>query len=73
MVVGNDEAGKDPDANPDGEGETGSSAGKEVEASSRAGETDQSIEYIVHFTKAIELYQKKNRNCFGCSSPDHLI
>ena len=72
MTIGNDEAEKDPAANPDGEGETVSSAGEEVEASSRAGETDQSIEYIIHFTKAIELYQKQNRNCFGGSSPDHL-
>ena len=50
-----------------------SPAGEEVEASSRVGETDQSIEYIIHFTKAVELYQKKNRNCIGCNSPDHLI
>ena len=49
------------------------SAGVEVEASGGAEETDQSVEYIIHFTKVVELYQKKNRNCFGCSSPDHLI
>ena len=49
------------------------SAAKEVEASSGAGETDQSIEHIICFAQVIELYHKKNRNCSGCSSPDHLI
>ena len=42
-------------------------------ASSGAGQTDQSTEYIIHLAKAVELYQKKNRNCFGCGSSDHLI
>ena len=46
-TIGNDEAGKDPAANANGEGVTESSAGEEVEASSRVGEIDQSIEYIV--------------------------
>ena len=45
-----------------------SSAGKEVEASSGAVETDQSVAYIICFTKAVKLYQEKNRNCFGCGS-----
>ena len=73
MTVGNDEARKVPAVNPNRERETESSTGEEIETSSRAGETDQSIEHIIHFTKVIKLYQKKNRNCFGCGSPDHLI
>ena len=38
-----------------------------------AGGADQSVGYIIHFANAVELYQKKNQNCFGCSSHDHLI
>ena len=73
MTLGNDEAGKDSGAKPEGEGETELSAGKEVEAPSRGGETDLSVEYIIPFAKAVELYQKKNRNCLGCGSSDHLV
>ena len=72
-TIGNDKARKDSSVKPEGEGEIRSSAGKEVEASSWPGKTDQSIEYIVCFAKAVELYQKKNRNFIGCVSPDHLI
>ena len=45
------------------------SADKDVEESGGIGEMDQSIEYIVHFAKVIELYQKKSRNCFEYGSP----
>ena len=31
------------------------------------------MEYIVHFAKAVKLYQQKNKNCFGCGSPDHFV
>ena len=34
---------------------------------------DQSVGYIAHFANAVELYQRKNQNCFGCGSPDHLV
>ena len=72
-TAGNGEAGKDSGVKPEREEETESSAGEEAQATSRAGEEDQSIAYMFHFPKAIELHQKKNRNCFGCSSPGHLI
>ena len=49
------------------------STDEDVKASGRAGGTDQSMEYIIHFTKAVMLYQKKNRSCFRCGSPDHLV
>ena len=34
---------------------------------------DQSLGYIVHLVSTVELYQKKNQNCFRCGSPDHLV
>ena len=67
----NDEAEEDQCVKPEGEGVP--SADEDVEASGRVGETDQCVEYVIHFAKAVELYQKKNKNCFGCGSPDHLI
>ena len=36
------------------------------------GEVDPSLGYIMQFTNMVELYQKRNHNCFGCGSPDHL-
>ena len=32
-----------------------------------------SLGYIVWFTNAVQLNQKKNCNCFQCGSPDHLV
>ena len=54
---------------------------KEVEASAeedmgQSGEgvgTDQLLGYIVQFANAVELYQKKNHNCFRCGNLDHLV
>ena len=57
----------------EGEGEMEPSADKDVEVLGGVGETDQSIKYIVHFAKAVEIYQKKSKNCFGCGSPDNLV
>ena len=31
------------------------------------------VGYIIHFANAVELYQRKNQNCFRCGSPDHLM
>ena len=58
---------------PEGEEESESSAGEDIEISSGVGGADQSVAYIVHFANVVKLYQKKNQNCFGCSSPDHLM
>ena len=66
-------AGEDPDVTQEEEEETEPSADEEVEALGKVKEVDQSLEYITHFGKAVYLYQKKNKNCFGCRSPDHLI
>ena len=67
------EAEEDPGKKPEGEGETEPSADEDVEVSGGIGERDQSIKYIICFVKAVKLYQEKNRNCFWCRSPDHLI
>ena len=37
------------------------------------GDVDPSLGYIVWIANAVELYQKKNCNCFGCGSPDHMV
>ena len=37
------------------------------------GDVDLSVGYIMQFTNVVELYQKKNCNCFRCGSPDHLV
>ena len=46
--------------NPGGEEEAESSAGEDMETSSRVGGADQSVGYIVHFANVVKLYQKKN-------------
>ena len=57
----------------EGKEEAGSSEGEDQETPNGIGGTNQLISYIVHFANAVELYQKKNWNCFGCGSPDHFI
>ena len=71
--IRNDEVEEDSSVKQDEEGDAEPSVDEDVEASGRVGEMDQSIEYIIRFAKAVELYQKKNRNCFGCGSPDPLV
>ena len=46
----------------EGEGETEPSADEEVEASGRVEGTDQPMEYIICFAKAVELYPQKNQS-----------
>ena len=72
-TVGNNKAEEDPGKKPEGGGETELSADEDVEVLGRIGERDQSVKYIVHFMKAVKLYQRKNRNCFGCGTPEHFI
>ena len=67
------EAEEDSGKKPEGEEEAMSSASEDAETSSGVGGADQSVRYIVHFANGVELYQRKNGNCFGCSSPDHLM
>ena len=62
----------DSSVKPEREEEAGSSE-EDPETLSGIDRADQPIGYIVHFTNAIKLYQKKNWNCFRCGSPDHLV
>ena len=73
VTIGNDVAEEDPGMEQEVEGETEPSADGEVKTSGGVEESDQSVKYIAYFTKTVELYQKKNKNCFGCGSPDHLV
>ena len=64
----------------EGDSTTGLEGEEEVESSegdpdtpSEIGGADQPLSYIIRFANAIEPYQKKNQNCFGCSSPGHLV
>ena len=73
MTAGSVQGEADSAAKQEEEGEMEPSADEEVKASGKAEETDQPMEYIICFTKAVKLYQQKNRSCFGCKSPDHLV
>ena len=73
VTVENAKGEADSGSKQGGEGETEPLADKEAEASGRAEGTDQSIEYIVCFTKVVEHYQQQTRSCFRCGSPNHLI
>ena len=53
--------------------EAESSDGEDPETSSGVGGADQLVGYIIHFTNAVKLYQRKNQNCFRCGSPHHLV
>ena len=58
---------------PEEEEEMEPPADEEVGASGKVKEADQSVEYITYLMNAVELYQKKNKNCFGCGSPDYFV
>ena len=73
VTIRNADSKADFGAKQEGEGEMEPLADEEVKASGGAEGTDQPMEYIVCFTKAVELYQQKNRSCFRCRSPDHLV
>ena len=64
---------EDLGAKLEGEEEAKSSVREDAETSGGITGVDQSVGYIVWFADAVELYQKKNQNCFWCSSPDHLV
>ena len=68
-VVEDCEMGEDSGPKPYEEKEDKSPAEENVGITGEAGDVDPSLGYIVWFTNAVELYQKKNCNCFGCGSP----
>ena len=53
--------------------EVKSSDGEDPETSDGIEGTDQSLSYTAHFANVMELYQKKNLNCFRGSSRDYLV
>ena len=73
MIFGNDVAEEDPGVEQEGEEETDPLADEEVEPLGKVEEADHSVKCITCFAKSVEFYPKKNKNCFGCGSPDHPI
>ena len=72
-TVESNKAEEDSGMKPEWEEEAECSAGEDAETSNGVGGMDQSVGYIVCFANMVELYQRKNQNCFRCSSPDHLM
>ena len=72
-TVGSNEVEENSREKQEGDGVTESSADEDAKTSGREGGTNQPMEYIICFAKAVTLYQQKNRSCFGCRSPDHLM
>ena len=73
VTIRNGVAEEDPGVEQEEGGKTEPSADKEVEASGGVEEADQSVKYITHFAKVVELYQKEKKSCFGCGSSDHFV
>ena len=73
MVVEDQEAEEDSGPKPDREKEAKSSAEEDVGMTGEVGDVEPSLSCIVQFANVVELYQKKDHNCFGCGSPDHLV
>ena len=47
---------------------------EDVGTTGEVGDVDPSLlGYTAQFANVLELHQKKNHNCFGCGSPDHLV
>ena len=64
---------EDSGPKPDGEKEAKSSAKEDAGTLGKVGDAEPLLVYIMWFANAVDLYQKKNHNCFGCDNPDHLV
>ena len=73
VAVADCEPEEDSDPKPNGEKEVESSAEEDFGTTGEVGDVDPLLGFITQFTNAVELYQKRNHNCFGCGSPDHLV
>ena len=71
--VENTETEEDSSVKQEGEEEAESSVEEHAETSRGVRGTAQSVGYIIHFANVVELYQRKNQNCFRFGSPDHLM
>ena len=69
-VIEDHETEEDLGSKPDGKKEAESSAEEDVGMSGEVDDTDHVIKLYCLVANAIELYQKKNHNCFRCGSPD---
>ena len=72
-AVEDHETEEDPGPKPNGEKQAKSSAEEGMGTLGKVGDVDLSLGYIMQFANAVELYQKKNHNCFRCGSLDHLV
>ena len=72
-IVESIETEEDSSVKSEGEDEAKSLDWEDPEKSSGTDGADQLMSYIVHFANTVKLYQRKNQNCFGCGSPDHLM
>ena len=73
VTIGSNEVDKNSSAKREGDAETTTSAAEEAKTSAREGGIDQCMEYIIHFANAVKLYEQRNRSCFGCRSPYHVM
>ena len=58
---------------PSGEKKAKSCAEEDVGMTGEVCIVDPLLGFITWFTNVVELYQKRNHNCYGCDSPDHLV
>ena len=72
-AVEDHEVEEDSSPKPSEEKGAESSAEEDIGQSGEGVGTDQLLGYIVQFANAVELYQKKNLNCFRCGNLDHLV
>ena len=72
-AMGSNEGEEDSGVNTEEEEKAEPSAGEDARTSSGVGGTYQSVRYIVCFANVVKLYQRKNRNCFRCGSPDNYV
>ena len=72
-MVEDNEAEEDSGPKSNGKKEAQSSAEEDAGTTGEVSDVDPSLGYIMQFANVVELYQKKNHNCFGCGSPDHLV
>ena len=72
-IMESTEAEEDSSVKPEKEEEAEYWTEEDTETSSGFGGGDQSVGYIIHFANAVELYHRKNLNCFRCGSSDHLV
>ena len=73
VAVEDHETEKDSGPKHKGEKEAKSSAEEDAGMTGEVGEVHPLLGYITQFANAVQLYQKRNHNCFRGGSPDHLV